>query len=241
MFKHHTDFETVRLYKKGDHNKKSQILKYFWKKYHPLIIHTVKHYYRHERFDLDFEDCIQECFFCFPKALKNVKLTKIHDKQLFSFGQYLKKYLMGYTSALMTKSNKDYYSRDNFVVDNIPDIDKMIYIPNVLISKDNIELDFEYKEIYSGDLKDRLTTFYFDHCNSSQKKILRLCVDRQVSSVHHNSNYWVKRASKTNKTITSQYFYKQINTIKRMFIRYMKQHGYYSNESLKFSGLSKFI
>lgn len=242
-----TDYEYVRQYKKGEERKK--ILTYLWKKYQPLVKSVVAKHFKYKQTDMDWEDCIHNCFVLFPIVLDKIRITKIKNKKEFSFGCMVKNYLMSYTTRDFKKAFNNYY-RNTSVNDHLYEgedssrdgisstIDKFI------VSKDNVEEDYLNREFYS-EFKDIFKHFYED-CDKDEKKLLRLCIDRNTSYDKQPDKYikravFLKKKKKKNDTITPQFFYQRVSRLQNKFIRYMREYGYYDNVSLASVGLTNLL
>jgi hypothetical protein len=239
------DFEYVVQYKKKEFQK--EILEYFWKKYQPLVRSVVKRYYHHHIGTLDFEDCIQNSFLYMIDCLEALKLNKIKNKELFSFGAYLKFRLRGSNVAalrtdLKYENKSVVFYNENYSIDHISST-----MLSAMMSRINVETQVLDENAY-----DRLKLLLFEFYNTrtiKDQQLFELCVDKATSVKKGNQFYWVdkakflkvgysKNAKKTN-DITPQYFYRCVANLERAYIQFMQKYGFYSKSSLRSFGLGK--
>lgn len=241
-----SDYELVEKYKQNKHQKK--ILEHFWIKYQPLIKKKVNNYFRSNPATMDFDDYCQDSYFHMIKALDNIKLSKIRNKELFSFGQYLKNYLRSYNRLTYRKESRR-LSRTDYIDAPIEyDNEECSYALNrYVVAKENVEKDFLTKEFQSNFKK--IFREFFDECNYRERKLLNLCIDKNTL-IQRDMYYHIKKASKflkvqnrkaSNDIITKQHMFQSINKLKRKFIDHMQKYGYYSNSSLTNVGLTKLV
>lgn len=247
-----SDYKYVEMYKKGKSQK--EILSYFWFKYQPLVKSIVHKHFHYKQTDMDWEDCIQNCFLLLPKVLDKINLKKIKNKDIFSFGAIIKYYLKSYTKLDFKKACK-YYNKTITAEDcaiQVNDEYSISPIDKYMISKDNVENDFIKRE-FNYEFRDIFKEFVYS-CNEDEQKLLELCVDKNTSSgkVSYNRSGYINEAvflkkgyskdnQKTRGKITRQFFYQKVNKLEKRFIDHMRQYGYYSDASLKAVGLTKII
>jgi len=225
MFKSMSDYEIILKYKKGDERTRQKILIYFWNRYQPLIKKIarkrLKMYYQT---DMDIEDCIQNCYFCFPKVLDSIKPSRIYSKEDYRFGASLKQYVLAYSKTGFNVATKNYFSTVSTESFNYRDESDYKYLDKYMVSKE-----------------------FSTSCSKDSRRLLKLCIQYNSSANSKSVHHYVYRArflkkgyskvhSKT-RTITRQFFYQRVLKLKREFIFHMRKHGYYSNSSLKASGL----
>ena len=246
MFKSMSDYEVVLKYKKGDERTRQKILIYFWNRYQPLIKNIarkrLKMYYQT---DMDIEDCIQNCYFCFPKVLDSIKPSKIYSKEDYRFGASLKQYVLAYSKTGFNAATKNYFSTVSTESFSYSDESDYQYLDKYMVSKDNVE-ESVMRKFCEKELK-KLFDEFSTSCSKDSRRLLKLCIQYNSSanskSVHHyiyRARFLKKGYSKVHsktRTITRQFFYQRVLKLKREFIFYMRKHGYYSNSSLKASGL----
>ena len=246
MFKNMSDYEIVLKYKKGDERTRQKILTYFWNRYQPLVKKIARQ--RHKTFyqtDMDIEDCIQNCYFCFPKVLDSIKPSRIYSKEDYRFGASLKQYVLAYSKTGLSAATKNYFSTVSTESFKYSDESDYQYIDKHMISKDNVEENV-LKKSCEEELK-KLFNDFTASCDKDTRRLLKLCVEYNSSANSKSVRHYIYRArflkkgyNKTyakTRTITKQFFHQRVLKLKREFIFYMRKHGYYSNTSLKASGL----
>lgn len=246
-----SDFELVKLYKQGRVQKR--IMGHFWIKYQSLIKSVVSKYYKSgKQTDHDFEDYMQNCFFCFPQVMDKLKINKIKNPELFSFGQCVKLYLEGYTKKDFRRACKNYFvtTPTSTMTYTSNDGDEYSYIDKFMVSKDNVEETALNNYFYHNEFKIMFEQFY-QSCDPSLQKLLGMSIEYNTSSTKIDRNRFIQKASflkkgfnaeyAKKKGITNMFYYKKIDELKRKFVTFFRQYGYYSDSSLKAVGLSKIM
>ena len=244
------DYDSIMDYQSGKNQKKA--LTYLWEKYRPLVISTVTRCFNKSQALYDFEDCVHDCFFHFPHVIDKQDMSKVNHRQEWSFGKAVKMYLKEYTKNNMMSCTSEMYRTtytSEYEEDDIGAIGYAVRVPSNLTSRDNVEKAFNEISI-SKDVSEIACDFY-NSCNSSQKLLIKICIEKNTSSDKRSMNYYVQKASKIKrgyakknqqtKDITKQYFYQEVNKIKRGFIQHMQQYGYFTPESLRSMGLEKLV
>lgn len=240
-----SDYELVEKYKQNKHQKK--ILEYFWTKYQPLIKKRVSNYFRSNSAVMDFDDYCQDSFFHMTKALDNIKLSKIRNQELFSFGQYLKSYLKAYNRSTYRKESRRLVRTDYIDAHIEYDNEECSYmLDRYIVAKDNVEEDFLVREFKSNFKK--IFREFFDDCNDRERTLLDIYIDKNtlIKKENHYQNCVnevskVIQARKNKSIITRQCMHQAINKLKRKFINHMQRYGYYSSSSLTNIGLTKLV